>query len=162
MTQLPRRRSYAYLLWLVGGFIGAHRFYLGSYLGGAAQLALLLYGMAGLPGSRFGLVLVLPWLLFDLYWIHRQLARQGAAGARKEDAAARRNVRRAAASDAKDFDLAALAEASRLQERFVAAAEADDWAGAVAIGEQVVASARRVFKGPHQNLAMSLCMLGQA
>jgi len=163
MTLLPRRRSYAYLLWLVGGFIGAHRFYLGSYLGGAAQLALLLYGVAGLPGSRFGLALVLPWMLFDVYWIYRRMKQQdGAAVEDGEEAPARQRARRAGTREAKEYDLAALAEANKLQERFVAAAEAEDWAGAVAIAEQIVATARRVFKGPHQNLAMTLCMLGQA
>jgi tetratricopeptide (TPR) repeat protein len=163
MTPLPRRRSYAYLLWLVGGFIGAHRFYLGSYLGGAAQLALLLYGVAGLPGSRFGLALLLPWMLFDVYWIYRRMKQQdGAAVEDGEEAPIRQRTRRAGTREAKEYDLAALTEANKLQERFVAAAEAEDWAGAVAIAEQIVATARRVFKGPHQNLAMTLCMLGQA
>ncbi|WP_418119209.1 tetratricopeptide repeat protein [Variovorax sp. 350MFTsu5.1] len=168
MTPLPRRRSFAYLLWLVGGFIGAHRFYLGSYLGGAGQLAFLVYGIAGLPGGRFCLMVLLPWMLFDLWWIHRRMSQLQAQRPAEEEeetppAAARHASRRPAPRDpAKDYDLAALAEANKLQERFVAAAEAGDWTQAVAIGEQIVAATRRVFKGPHQNLAMTLCMLGQA
>ena len=167
MTPLPRRRSFAYLLWLVGGFIGAHRFYLGSYLGGAGQMGLLGYGIAGLPGSRYCLMVLLPWMLFDLWWIHRRMDQLQAQGEDEDEetpsAAARpASLRHAPRDGAKDYDLAALAEANKLQERFVAAAEAGDWAQAVAIGEQIVAATRRVFKGPHQNLAMTLCMLGQA
>ncbi|MDN6882506.1 tetratricopeptide repeat protein [Variovorax sp. CAN2819] len=167
MTSLPRRRSYACLLWLVGGFIGAHRFYLGSYLGGAGQLGLLVYGLAGLPGGRFCLAVLLPWMLFDLWWIHRRMSRlqqQEPAGEEETPPTpARRASRGPVPRDtAKDYDLAALAEAGKLQERFAAAAETGDWTQAVALGEQIVAATRRVFKGPHPNLAMTLCMLGQA
>jgi tetratricopeptide (TPR) repeat protein len=148
----PRRKSFAYLLLVVGGFLGAHRFYLASYLGGAAQLLLLLVGLDNLPGSRFALALLGAWLLLDIYWVHVRLKRlQG----QDESDAARRPA-------AKTYDLEALGHADALRERFVAAAEMRDWARAVALGEQIVANARKVFKGPHQNLAMSLCMHGQA
>ncbi|MGJ7607938.1 tetratricopeptide repeat protein [Variovorax sp. LT1R20] len=146
----PRRKSFAYLLLVVGGFLGAHRFYLGSYLGGAAQLLLLLVGVANLPGSRVALVLLGLWLLLDIYWVHVRLKQQDEA-----DNTARRPT-------AKTYDLEALGHADALRERFVAAAEMHDWARAVALSEQIVANARKVFKGPHQNLAMSLCMHGQA
>jgi len=145
----PRRKPLAWLLLVVGGFLGAHRFYLGSYLGGAAQLLLLLVGVGSLPGARFCLGLLGPWLLFDIYWVHVRLKRQD------ESDAARRPA-------AKTYDLEALSHADALRERFVAAAEMHDWARAVALSEQIVANARKVFKGPHQNLAMSLCMHGQA
>ncbi|MDH6167779.1 tetratricopeptide (TPR) repeat protein [Variovorax boronicumulans] len=145
----PRRKSFAWLLLVVGGFLGAHRFYLGSYLGGAAQLLLLLVGVGNLPGSRFALGLLGPWLLLDIYWVHLRLKRQD------ESSAARRPT-------AKAYDLEALNHADELRERFAVAAETHDWAKAVALGEQIVASARKVFKGPHRNLAMSLCMHGQA
>ncbi|SEJ00852.1 MULTISPECIES: tetratricopeptide repeat protein [unclassified Variovorax] len=154
MTASPRRPGFAYLLLAVGGFAGAHRFYLGSYLGGAAQLALMAYGLSGLPGARFALLPLLPWLLFDIYWVHRK-TRPGMV-------VAVRGVKRPGRPENKDYDLAALAEANKLQASFVAAAEAQDWAQAVVIADQIVASARRIFKGPHLNLAMSLCMLGQA
>ena len=147
----PRRKSFAYLLLLVGGFLGAHRFYLRSYLGGAAQLLLLLVGTSGLPASRFSLALLVPWLLLDIYWVHVRLAREGSARPQ--------TVR---TSMAKEYDLAALDEADKLRERFVAAAAAHEWAKAADLSEQIVATARKVFKGPHQNLAMSLCMHGQA
>jgi tetratricopeptide (TPR) repeat protein len=160
MTASPRRPGLAYLLLGVGGFAGAHRFYLGSYAGGTAQLALLLFGVSGVGGavdvrgSRFALAALLAWLLFDIYWVHRRVRAQRAL---REPAHPR------ARGDApRPYDRAGLAEADRLQAQFVAAAEARDWAGAVAIGEQIVATARHVFKGPHPNLAMSLCMLGQA
>ncbi|QSI29008.1 tetratricopeptide repeat protein [Variovorax sp. RKNM96] len=146
----PRRKPFAWLLLVVGGFLGAHRFYLGSYLGGAAQLLLLLVGVANLPGSRFALALLGPWLLLDIYWVHVRLKQQDEA-----DHTARRSV-------SKTYDLEALGHADALRERFVAAAEMHDWAAAVALSEQIVAHARKVFKGPHQNLAMSLCMHGQA
>ena len=145
----PRRKPLAWLLLVVGGFLGAHRFYLGSYLGGAAQLLLLLVGVSSLPGARFCLGLLGPWLLFDIYWVHVRLKRQD------ESDAARRPA-------GKTYDLEALSHADALRERFVAAAEMHDWARAVALSEQIVANARKVFKGPHQNLAMSLCMHGQA
>ncbi|MCR6478127.1 tetratricopeptide repeat protein [Variovorax sp. ZS18.2.2] len=145
----PRRKPFAWLLLVVGGFLGAHRFYLGSYLGGTAQLLLLLVGTSSLPGARFCLGLLGPWLLFDIYWVHVRLKRQD------ESDAARRPA-------AKTYDLEALSHADELRERFVAAAEMHDWARAVALSEQIVANARKVFKGPHQNLAMSLCMHGQA
>lgn len=147
--QSPRRKPLAWLLLVVGGFLGAHRFYLGSYLGGAAQLLLLLVGVSSLPGSGFCLGLLGPWLLFDIYWVHVRLKRQD------EIDAARRPT-------AKTYDLEALSHADALRERFVIATETHDWARAVALGEQIVANARKVFKGPHQNLAMSLCMHGQA
>lgn len=145
-----RRKPFAWLLLVVGGFVGAHRFYLGSYLGGAAQLLLLLVGVANMPGSRFALALLGPWLLLDIYWVHVRLKQQDEA-----DHTARRSV-------GKTYDLEALGHADALRERFVAAAEMHDWAAAVALSEQIVAHARKVFKGPHQNLAMSLCMHGQA
>jgi tetratricopeptide (TPR) repeat protein len=145
----PRRKPFAYLLLLVGGFLGAHRFYLRSYLGAAAQLLLCLFAATELPGARVGLALLLSWLLVDIYWVHVKLKRQ------EELDAARRPA-------AKAYDLQALGQADALRERFVAAAEMHDWARAVALGEQIVANARKVFKGPHQNLAMSLCMHGQA
>lgn len=160
MTASPRRPGLAYLLLAVGGFLGAHRFYLRSYVGGAAQLALLLFGVGGIGKvvgavdvriPRLALAVLLAWLLFDIYWVHRRV-RQG-GGLRASGAEPRRYG---------PADLADLAEANRLQAQFVAAAEAQDWARAVAVGEQIVATARRVFKGPHPNLAMSLCMLGQA
>ena len=160
MTASPRRPGLAYLLLGVGGFLGAHRFYLRSYVGGAAQLALLVFGVGGIGRvvgavdvriPRLALAVLLAWLLFDIYWVHRRV-RQG-GGLRASGTEARRYG---------PADLADLAEANRLQAQFVAAAEAQDWARAVAIGEQIVATARRVFKGPHPNLAMSLCMLGQA
>ncbi len=151
MNASPRRPGVAYLLLAVGGWLGAHRFYLGSYVGGAGQLALLSFGLSGLRGARFGLLLLLPWLLFDIYWVYRRTRHAAAQGAH-----------RPARAEARSYDPAGLAEADRLQAQFVAAAEAHDWPNAVAIGEQIVATARRVFQGPHQNLAMSLCMLGQA
>ncbi|MET3497552.1 tetratricopeptide repeat protein [Variovorax boronicumulans] len=146
-----RRASFAWLLLVAGGFLGAHRFYLNSPFAGAAQLALLLAGVSGLPASRFCLGLLGLWLLVDIYWVHVRLKRDDGAHAR----AARRPM-------AKDYDMAALDEAHKLRERFIAAAAAQDWAQAAALGEQIVAAARRVFKGPHENLAMSLCMHGQA
>lgn len=147
----PRRASFAWLLLVVGGFLGAHRFYLHSYVGGAAQLALLLAGVSGLPVSRFCLGLLGLWLLVDIYWVHVRLKRDDGAHAK----AARRPM-------AKGYDMAALDEAEKLRERFIAAAGAQDWTQAAALGAQIVAAARRVFKGPHENLAMSLCMHGQA
>ncbi len=147
----PRRQSFAYLLLLVGGFLGAHRFYLRHYLSGAAQLLLLLVGTSGLPPARFCLGLLGLWLLVDIYWIHVRM--------KSEDGVRRRGAR---SPMAKDYDLAALDEAGKLRERFVAAAKAEEWEKAVALGEQIVARARRIFKGPHENLAMSLCMYGQA
>lgn len=152
MTASPRRPGFAYLLLAVGGYAGAHRFYLGSYAGGAAQLGLLACGLSGLPGTRYAWLPLLPWLLFDIYWVHR----------RTRPALAVRSVQGAGRPEHKDYDLAALAEANRLQALFVTAAEAQDWAQAVDVAERVVANARRIFKGPHLNLAMSLCMLGQA
>jgi tetratricopeptide (TPR) repeat protein len=158
MTASPRRPGLAFLLLGVGGFAGAHRFYLGSYLGGAAQLGLLLYGFSGLPGARLALLPLLPWLLFDIYWVHLRTRQPASAPAL---AGARRRGPQGHA-EGKDYDLAALADVNLLQASFVAAAEAQDWARAVAVAEQIVAGARRIFKGPHLNLAMSLCMLGQA
>jgi tetratricopeptide (TPR) repeat protein len=151
MNASPRRPGFAYLLLVAGGWLGAHRFYLGSHAGGAAQLALLLFGLSGYPGARLALAVLLAWLLFDIYWVHRRTRRVRPLPAP-----------RAGGADAPKYDPAGLAEANRLQAQFFAAAEAHDWAGAVSIGEQIVATARRVFKGPHPNLAMSLCMLGQA
>ena len=148
----PRRKQFAWLLLVVGGFLGAHRFYLGGYLGGAAQLLLLLAGVGNLPGSRIALALLGAWLLLDIYWVHVRLKRLH--GQDESDA-----VRRPAAQA---YDLEALGQADELRERFLAAAEVRDWARAVALGEQIVANARKVFKGPHQNLATSLCMHGQA
>jgi len=147
----PRRKSVAYLLLLVGGFLGAHRFYLGHFLSGATQLLLLLAGASPLPGARVCLGLLLLWMLADIYWIHVRMKRQ--------DGPPRKAARPAMT---KDYDLAALDEAGKLRERFEAAADAGEWAKAVALGAQIVASARRVFKGPHENLAMSLCLYGQA
>lgn len=156
MTASPRRPGLAYALLGVGGFLGAHRFYLGSYAGGAAQLALLLYGASGLRGSRLALAVLVAWLLFDIYWVHRRLDRpsNGPENPLREPGAR--------TAETRHYDPAGLAQANRLQAQFVAAAEAQDWARAVAVGEQIVATARDVFKGPHPNLAMSLCMLGQA
>ena len=154
MNASPRRPGFAYLLLLVGGWLGAHRFYLASYAGGAAQLALLLFGLSGYPGSRLGLAALLAWLLFDIYWVHRRtrgVHPPGAPGAPGTGGA-----------DAGTYDPAGLAEANRLQAEFFAAAEAHDWPVAVTVGEQIVVTARRVFKGPHPNLSMSLCMFGQA
>ncbi|MGJ7562277.1 tetratricopeptide repeat protein [Variovorax sp. GB1R11] len=151
MNASPRRPGFAYLLLVAGGWLGAHRFYLGSHAGGAAQLALLLFGLSGYPGARLALAVLLAWLLFDIYWVHRRTRRVRPPSAP-----------RAGGADAPKYDPAGLAEANRLQAQFFAAAEAHDWAAAVSIGEQIVATARRVFKGPHPNLAMSLCMLGQA
>lgn len=162
MNASPRRPGFAYLLLAVGGWLGAHRFYLGSYAGGAAQLALLLYGVSGLRGSRLGLLVLLPWLLFDIYWVHRRTRDAGAQAAQRPGIGTHASPHADTRADTRDYDPAGLAEANKLQAQFVAAAEAQDWVTAVAIGEQIVATARRVFKGPHQNLAMSLCMLGQA
>jgi tetratricopeptide (TPR) repeat protein len=157
MTASPRRPGLAYLLLGAGGYLGAHRFYLGSYLGGAAQLGLLLFGVSGLGGvvdvhgsrpALAALAVLLAWLLFDIYWVHRRLRQP-------------RNPR-ASAPGPRRYDPAGVAEANRLQAQFAVAADAQDWARAVAVGEQIVATSRRVFKGPHPNLAMSLCMLGQA
>lgn len=73
MSASPRRKSLAFLLLVVGGFLGAHRFYLGRYRSGAAQLLLSLVGtMSGLPGARLYLGILLLWLLADIYWVHRQ------------------------------------------------------------------------------------------
>ncbi|SCX72965.1 tetratricopeptide repeat protein [Variovorax sp. EL159] len=73
MSASPRRKPLAYLLLVVGGFLGAHRFYLGRYRSGAAQLLLLLVGtMSSLPGAKLCLGALLLWLLADIYWVHRQ------------------------------------------------------------------------------------------
>lgn len=158
MTASPRRPATAWLLLGVGGWLGAHRFYLGSYLGGAAQAALLLFGLFGPRGAALALTVLLAWLLFDILWVYRRTR----PPAKARDGHGAHGTRPAANPENKAYDLAALAEANKLQAQFVAAAEAHDWARAVPIAEQIVAGARRIFKGPHPNLAMSLCMLGQA
>ncbi|WP_284124685.1 TM2 domain-containing protein [Parerythrobacter aestuarii] len=48
----------AYLLWLVLGFVGVHRFYAGATKSGVAQLVLAL--------SIIGWLVLIPWLLIDL------------------------------------------------------------------------------------------------
>ncbi|BDI60505.1 TM2 domain-containing protein [Qipengyuania nanhaisediminis] len=57
------RKSMAlsYLLWLVLGAFGAHRFYNGATRSAVIQLVLTLTGV--------GLVIVIPWLLIDLFLI---------------------------------------------------------------------------------------------
>lgn len=73
MSASPRRKSLAWLLLLVGGFLGAHRFYLGRYRSGAAQLLLLLVGTtSSLPGAKLCLGVLLLWLLADIWWVHQQ------------------------------------------------------------------------------------------
>ena len=51
----------AYLLWLLLGAFGVHRFYSGRTGSGIAQLILSLTGV--------GLLIVIPWLLIDLFLI---------------------------------------------------------------------------------------------
>lgn len=68
-----KNKTIAYLLWLVFGLIGGHRFYLSSWLGGAAYL-LSLVAMGALPDS---LVLQIVsscyfiYYLYDIYWIYQ-------------------------------------------------------------------------------------------
>lgn len=56
-----KSKGIAYLLWLFLGAFGAHRFYAGEVKSGAIQLVLTLTGI--------GLLVVLPWLLIDLFLI---------------------------------------------------------------------------------------------
>lgn len=51
----------AYLLWIVLGAFGVHRFYAGANKSAVAQLILTLTGV--------GLLVVIPWLLIDLFLI---------------------------------------------------------------------------------------------
>ena len=68
-----KNKAIAYLLWLIVGLIGGHRFYLGSPLGGAAYL-LSLVVIGALPES---LVLQIVsscyfiYYLYDIYWIYQ-------------------------------------------------------------------------------------------
>ena len=68
-----KNKAFAYLLWLIVGLIGGHRFYLGSPLGGAAYL-LSLVVIGALPES---LVLQIVsscyfiYYLYDIYWIYQ-------------------------------------------------------------------------------------------
>ena len=48
----------AYLLWLLLGFFGVHRFYAGATRSGATQLVLAI--------SIIGWLVLIPWLLLDL------------------------------------------------------------------------------------------------
>ena len=56
-----KSKGIAYLFWLFLGAFGAHRFYAGEMKSGAIQLVLTLTGV--------GLLVVLPWLLIDLFLI---------------------------------------------------------------------------------------------
>jgi TM2 domain-containing membrane protein YozV len=60
----PKSLALAYLLWLIGGSLGAHRFYLGSPRVGASMIATLLAAI-GMPGSA-GWVLLIPLLVWTL------------------------------------------------------------------------------------------------
>jgi len=68
-----KNKTFAYLLWLIVGLVGGHRFYLSSPLGGAAYL-LSLVVIGALPES---LVLQIVsscyfiYYLYDIYWIYK-------------------------------------------------------------------------------------------
>ena len=51
----------AYLLWLVLGFFGVHRFYAGATKSGIAQLVLAF--------TFVGWIVLIPWLIADLFLI---------------------------------------------------------------------------------------------
>lgn len=62
----------AYLLWILLGGFGAHRFYLGRPGGAIGQLILCLLGWATLWVFFLGLVFLIPlwvWLFIDLFLI---------------------------------------------------------------------------------------------
>lgn len=61
-----------YLLWLVGGGLGIHRFYLGRSGSGAFMLVLTILGFLLLFAMGLGLLLLIPvmiWLLVDAFLI---------------------------------------------------------------------------------------------
>jgi TM2 domain-containing membrane protein YozV len=64
-----KRLGLAYALLLLGGLVGAHRFYLRHPTTGAAQLTLLVAGSTLLYVFGLGVLLLLPliaWLIVDL------------------------------------------------------------------------------------------------
>jgi TM2 domain-containing membrane protein YozV len=89
MLFLAGRKSLevTYLLWLLFGFLGAHRFYTGRYLAGSLMIGLLLVGFSGvgvwynaeyfatevleiwLACGLAALITGLLWLLLDLFLI---------------------------------------------------------------------------------------------
>ena len=65
----PRRKSLllAYLLWLITGLIGGHRFYLGRLWTGLLMAALTIVGIAALPL----LAVAALWWIVDIFLIPR-------------------------------------------------------------------------------------------
>ncbi|MGJ7525454.1 tetratricopeptide repeat protein [Variovorax sp. GB1P17] len=159
----PRRKSLAYLLLLVGGFLGAHRFYLGRYRSGAAQLLLLLVGVStSLPGAKFGLVILLLWLLADIYWVHRQME---APEAVQEDSD-RPVLKRAAAIAPAEAARPAASDtpATRLknqEHRYMEAFHQGDLQRAEALCTEAVELARRLCGGPGEAVVSHLVNLAE-
>ncbi|MCA1407323.1 TM2 domain-containing protein [Ensifer sp. IC3342] len=71
VTNEAKSTVVAYLLWLVAGGIGAHRFYMGRVGSGVGMLALLVIGAvtAGIGIGALFIVALGVWLLVDLFLI---------------------------------------------------------------------------------------------
>ena len=68
----------AYLLWLLGGSLGAHRFYIGRAGSAFTLMGLFLLGWATLPYG-VGLILLIvvgSWLLLDAFLIPGAISKQ--------------------------------------------------------------------------------------
>ena len=66
ITGKPKSKALAYLLWFLFGGIGVHRFYLGSPVAGILLIVLL----AASIFLVFPFIVLVPWLIIDLFWIN--------------------------------------------------------------------------------------------
>ncbi|QNK71309.1 tetratricopeptide repeat protein [Variovorax sp. PAMC26660] len=156
MSASPRRKSLAYLLLLVGGFLGAHRFYLGRYRSGAAQLLLLLVGTSSLSGAKLCRGILLLWLLVDIYWVQQQFdASEGEDDSERATAIPPTEASRPAASDT---------PATRLknqEHRYMEAFRQGDLPRAEALCTEAVELARRLCGGPGEAVVSHLVNLAE-
>lgn len=77
---LLRQKSMAYLLLLLAGMIGAHRYYLGNWV---TALIMTLLGVAAVyalfnevEGRQFLMFVLVLWCLLDLVYIHHAVQKR--------------------------------------------------------------------------------------
>lgn len=75
MLYMSKKKSalIAYLLWFIGGGLGAHRFYLRSFGMAATELALFIFGLLiFIPALPIAIILLFFWgicVIIDLFFI---------------------------------------------------------------------------------------------
>jgi tetratricopeptide (TPR) repeat protein len=167
MSASPRRKSLAWLLLLVGGFLGAHRFYLGRYRSGAAQLLLLLVGTTSLPGAKLCLGALLLWLLADIWWVHQQTEALATAEDDTEEDTAPSVPKRAAMATAPAeaarpvIDNTPAARLKNQEHRYMEAFRQGDLQRAEALCTEAVELARKLCGGPGEAVVSHLVNLAE-